>query len=105
MGAKRFVLFRDISHVEVIANNLYFRLTDGAELEMRATLTDVALKLLADKRFIQCHRSYIVNLNDVACVQGSKVFMMRNGMRVPISRNHPDAVKQFIAWVAGGRKR
>ncbi|MCL2604490.1 MAG: LytTR family DNA-binding domain-containing protein [Defluviitaleaceae bacterium] len=103
-GSKRLVLFRDISHVEVMGNNIHFRLTDGTELVTRATFAETALALLADKRFIQCHRSYIVNISDINRVQGSEDFITQNGARVPISRNYPNAVKQYIAWVAGGKK-
>ena len=104
-GSIRFVLFRDISHIEVINHNIYFRLTDGTELVARATLAEVASKLLADRRFIQCHRSYIVNMDDISRVQGGDDFITHSGASVPISRNCPGAVKQYIAWVAGGKNR
>ena len=104
-GSKRLVLFRDISHVEVMGNNIHFRLTDGTEAITRATFAETAPALLADKRFIQCHRSYIVNMDDISRVQGSEDFITQNGAMVPISRNYPNAVKQYIAWVAGGQRK
>jgi len=104
-GSKRLVLFRELSHVEVMGNNIHFRLTDGTEAVTRATFAETAPALLADKRFTQCHRSYIVNMDDISRVQGSEDFITQNGARVPISRNYPNAVKQYIAWVAGGRNR
>jgi len=104
-GSKRLVLLRDISHVEVIGNKIHFRLTDGTEVITRATFAETAPALLADKRFIQCQRSYIVNMGDISRVQGSEDFITQNGARVPISRNYPNAIKQYIAWVAGGKNR
>jgi len=103
-GSKRLVLFRELSYVEVMGNNIHFRLTDGTESVTRATFAETAPALLVDKRFIQCHRSYIVNMDDISRVQGSEDFITQNGARVPISRNYPNAVKQYIAWVAGGKK-
>jgi DNA-binding LytR/AlgR family response regulator len=103
-GTKRFVAFRDISFIEVMGNNIFFRLKDGADIGTRGTLAEAARTLPEDKRFIQCHRSYIVSMDDIACVQGSEAFIMRTGKRVPVSKNYPDAVKQYISWVAGGKR-
>lgn len=97
----RFVLFRDISHVEVIRNSVCYRLMDGSELETRITFADVASQLLTDKRFIQCHRSYIVNMNAVTVMRGSDL-IMRHGAIVPISRSYPDAKEKYIKYVLGG---
>lgn len=97
----RFVLFRDISHVEVIRNNVYYRLKDSSELETRTRFAEVATQLLTDNRFIQCHRSYIVNMNAVTIMRGSDL-IMQNGAIVPISRSYPEAKEQYIKYVLGG---
>jgi CheY-like chemotaxis protein len=64
----RNVLFHEISHIEVIKNYVYFRLKDGEEIKYYATLGEIAPKLLADKRFVQCHRSYVANMSDIKAI-------------------------------------
>ena len=103
-GETRRVLLRDISHIEIINQIVRFRLTDGSELDTRSTLSETAPGLLGDSRFIQCHRSYIVNMNDVDNVQGN-AFITRNGKRVPISRNYADAKRRYFISVSGGDER
>jgi DNA-binding LytR/AlgR family response regulator len=82
----RHLMFRDISHVEVIKHYVYFRLTDGSEVEVYATLGDVAPQLLRDKRFAQSHRSYIVNMDDISAIGD------------PNSKSYPDVKKKFAKW-------
>jgi len=94
-GISRMLLFRDISHTEVIHNIVHIRLTDGTVHKTRATLAEVGPKLLEDKRFIQCHRSFIVNMNDILALKGNS-FIMRDGTHVPISRSHPDAKDKYL---------
>lgn len=49
--------------------------------------------LLDDARFLRCHRSYIVNLDYVADYQNG-VFLMKNGIEIPIKRGDRKNMKQ-----------
>lgn len=97
----RHILFRDISHVEVIKHCVYFRLTDGEEIELYATFAEIAEQLLSDRRFAQCHRSYIVNMSDIASI-GDREITMRGGKRVLYSKSYSDIKKRFAKWIVGG---
>ena len=103
VGQTRFVLFRDISYVEAANQNVIFRLTNGSELKMRSTFAEVAVSLLEDARFIQCHRSYIVNMNDVASVSNND-FILRNGFKIAISRSFADAKLRYIRMISRAEK-
>jgi len=91
--------FRKISFIEVENNYVFFRLTDGSQLKSRTPLAEIAEQLLDDRRFIRCHRSFIVNLNEIDELRNND-FIMRNGESVPISRNNTDAKKQYLKSIS-----
>jgi len=93
-----FILFRNISHVEVIGHIVYVRLKNGEEIKTYATFAEIASRLLCDSRFIQCHRSYIVNMGDIESVTAKEV-MMKNGMKVPISRGFSLVKDKMLKWM------
>ena len=96
----RNILFREISHIEVIRNYVYFRLTDGEEIKFNATFGEIAPQFLADKRFVQCHRSYVVNMSDIKAIDDNTI-IMRDGKKIPNSKSYPDVKKKFTKWVGG----
>ena len=83
----RFVFFYEISYIEVINKNVYFRLLDGDEIVIFASLNDVLPQLAADERFAQCHRSFVVNIDAVTHIKGKEI-ILRCGRKVPISRSY-----------------
>jgi DNA-binding LytR/AlgR family response regulator len=97
----RFLQFRDISHAEVIKHYVYFRLTDGEEIEIYATLGEIAAQLLNDARFAQCHRSYIVNMSEIVSIDDREI-VMRGGKKLPVSESYSDIKKTFTKWMIGG---
>jgi len=96
----RFVYFCEISFVEVINKNVYFRLLDGSEVVIFASLGDVLPQLTADGRFAQCHRSYVVNIDAVAQIHGKEI-ILRCGRKVPISRSYKEFNDQYFMRVMG----
>jgi len=94
----RFVLFRDISHVEVIRHIVYIKLRDKSVIKMYAVFGNVEEQLLADGRFVRCHRSFIVNLNEIMTM-GKKELTMKNGSRIPISRGYSQAKGKIVDWM------
>ena len=103
-GMARFILFRDISHVEVIGHTIYVRLLNGAEVEVYATFGEIAEHLLRDGRFVRCHRSYIVNVSDVSTVTAQEA-VMNSGARVPISRGFSQVRDEMMKWMFGGGRK
>jgi DNA-binding LytR/AlgR family response regulator len=90
----KLIMFKDISHVEVIRHNVHFRLTDGSEVQIVGVFSEIVPKLLADKRFAQCHRSFVVNMDAISGIQ-CNVAIMCCGKNVPISKNYSEFKKQY----------
>jgi len=99
----RFVYFYEISCVEVMNKNVSFRLLDGSEIVIYASLGEVLPQLLADGRFAQCHRSYVVNMDAITQIRGKEIFL-RCGGKAPISRNYNDFKNHYFTHVFEGDK-
>jgi DNA-binding LytR/AlgR family response regulator len=84
-GIKKFIFFRDISNIEVVRHNVYIRMINGTDIKVYSSFWEIASELLKDRRFIQCHRSFLINMRDIETVIGREI-IMRRGTRVPISR-------------------
>jgi len=98
----RFLCFYEISHVEVKEKTVYFRLVDGTEIAVYSRLNDFLPQLMADGRFAQCHRSYVVNMDYISYIQGREVFL-RCGRKAPISKHYSEFDKQYLNWIFGSR--
>jgi DNA-binding LytR/AlgR family response regulator len=94
----RFVLFRDISHVEVINHTVYIKLLDKSIIKMYTVFGDVEEQLLVDSRFAKCHRSYIVNLNEIMTMKRNEL-TMKNGSKIPISRSYWQVKDKITKWM------
>jgi DNA-binding LytR/AlgR family response regulator len=90
----KLILFRDISHVEVIKHNVHFSLINGEEIIVPGAFSEITPGLLADSRLAQCHRSFVVNMDSIAEVQNNTV-IMNCGKSIPISKNYSDFKKQY----------
>lgn len=91
------VLMRDIVYAEVFGNRATVHLKD------RVLTTYTPLSSLLEETgtsFIRCHRSFVVNMDYVARVQG-KEFLMTSGARVPIRTNgRSDVVTHYQEYLA-----
>ncbi len=84
----------EISHIE--SDHIYCKiyLKDNVIIHSRNTLTN----LEEDFRFseiIQCHRSFLVNLNFVKSYDGSKLTLL-NGKTLPLSKSYRDKIYQKL---------
>ena len=95
---KKFLLFREISFVEVIRKKVYFRLLDGSDIEITAVLSEILPKFLEDSRFVQCHRSFIVNMDAVLQIQGKEVFF-RCGRKAPVAQKNTNFFEKYTKWL------
>jgi len=96
----RFIYFYEISFVEVINKNVYFRLLDGSEVVIFASLSDVLPQLKADGRFAQCHRSFVVNVDAITQINGKEI-ILRCGRKAPISRSYKEFSDLYFIRVMG----
>ncbi len=75
--------FSELAYCEVRGRKLYLHLCDGTISDYYGRLDDFELQL--DSRFFRCHRSYVVNLDEVRkYVRGSAV--LSDGSIIPVSR-------------------
>lgn len=68
-------------------------LENGSYLLIKELFSDCAAVFTPEKGFFQCHRSYIVNMNDIAQFTKTKL-ITKSGITIPISRNHYPAFKE-----------
>lgn len=90
------ILFSHLSHVEVSGKHLFFTLTDGSVREVFGSLNEYRDLLLRRPEFMQVHRSYIVNMMQVAELSpaGIRTF---SGSSLPVSRKlYPQLQKDYM---------
>lgn len=76
------LFIRDIIYIEVRGHILYI-FTDKGVYNIIATLPDIMEKLDCTD-FVQCHRSFIVNLNHVHSIKGSKELLLSDAGFAPV---------------------
>lgn len=88
------VRFADIIYAESVGEYVRLHLADGTKLTTLFRLKNMETALPSDT-FMRVHRSYIVNLNCLACYARGKIFLS-NGDYVPISINYRDAFREHL---------
>ena len=100
-GGLRLLPYGEIEYLECTHHVVHFHLSSGedvASLSLRVPFSEVARPLLEDGRFLQPHRSYVVNLARVERVCADEM-QMRTGARVPLPRGRAAEVRSAVtAW-------
>ena len=94
----RVLPFADIEYLECTHHVVHFHLASGEDvpsLSVRVPFAQVAQPLLADERFVQLHRSYVVNLAAVSQLAAGE-FWMQSGARVPVPRGREPAARTAL---------
>ncbi len=91
-GQKQKIRFSAIRYIESIGRKLLLYTDDGS-FETYMTVEDAMAKL--PQQFVQCHRSYIVNLNRVE-KYSTEGMLLANGELVPISRTYQKKMKELL---------
>ena len=94
----RFLYFHEISFIEVMNYRVYFHLVDGTHFAITSTLGALLPKIVEDRRFAQCHRSFVVNMNDTKIIQDNFV-VMHSGKQIPISRKYAGFRNEYIEYL------
>ena len=100
----KYLYFREVSFIEVINYKVYFRLIGGGEIAIVSTLGAILPQVVADKRFAQCHRSFVVNMSDINKIQGNNV-LMNSGKQIPISRTYTSFCDKYIEYILNTGRR
>lgn len=92
--------FNDILYFESFDHNIKISTVSGS-YEFKSTLSEV-MKQLSNSRFLQIHRSYIVNYNNTSHIKYEEI-TMSNGDKIPVSRDRRKEVRRIISeWEGVG---
>ena len=94
----RVLAYACIEYLECTHHVVHFHLTSGedvASLSLRVPFSAVADPLLADGRFLQPHRSYVVNMKCVSLFAPGEL-RMESGARIPVPRGREAAVREAL---------
>jgi DNA-binding LytR/AlgR family response regulator len=84
---RREILFFESSYRKITIH------TDGGLTEFYSSIADI--KPLLGAQFLQCHKSFVVNLERVSTMERDR-FVLDNGEHVPISRGMTEAVREYF---------
>ncbi len=86
--------FNDILYFESFDH--YFKIaTKSGDYEFKSTLAEI-MEQISDSRFIQVHRSYIINYDNTSHIKYEEITML-NGDVIPISRDRRKEVRKIIS--------
>jgi len=92
-----------IAYIENSARRLGVHLVDGelvTSILLRGTFEEAVRNIAGDRRFLQVHKSFLVNLDYVRRVDGDEV-VMEKGKKIPISRAKAANVKkEYLLFVS-----
>ena len=94
-GETRNVNADDIVFVENNVRSMRYVLRDGSSLtgtRRNISFEEFFAPLLATGRFVQSHKSFIINIRYIRSVKNTSV-VMTNGVQIPISRRHIEEVQ------------
>jgi DNA-binding LytR/AlgR family response regulator len=97
-GVAMLIPFCDISYIEADKHNVYIKLLNKSTTKVYSSFSEITEQILPDNRFVQCHRSFIVNLNEIKTIVKNEV-IMRNGKTIPISKGFMQVKEKIIKWI------
>lgn len=93
----------NIEYIENSSRMLEVHLTDGRQLKsifMRKAFEEEIGTLIEDKRFMQVHKSFLINMVYIKRLNGNSV-IMDSGVSIPISRKNAANVKrEYLLFAA-----
>ena len=78
---------------------LYYKVDDGAKKHLIRNRLKILLERLPSQHFIQCHKSFIVNLQHISRAEGNArdlKLILTNGMAIPVSRSKSKELLQQL---------
>jgi len=97
-GITKFLYFRDVSYIEVINYKVYFHLNDRDHISIVSPLGAIMPQIMEDKRFAQCHRSFVVNMDGINKIMGNTLILY-SGKQIPISKTYADFCDNYIEYL------
>ena len=88
--------------MEVNGKHIYFNMVNGTVYEVFGTLREFEPQLLQRQEFVRCHRSYIVNLLQVAELSAAELRTF-TGKTLPVSRSlYKEVQEQYMKVLFSG---
>ncbi|MFA6941863.1 MAG: LytTR family DNA-binding domain-containing protein [Clostridiaceae bacterium] len=91
------IAYKNILYAESKARVINIHLKSGEIVSFYSKLTDF-LQSLKDKRFLKCHKSFIVNMDYVLKIENNLIFMDNNIM-IPISGNNTSVKENYFDYL------
>lgn len=88
------IRFNDIIYFESLDHDIKIAAVSG-NYEFKSSLSEV-LKQLSDSRFLQVHRSYIINYSNANHIKYEEI-IMSNGDAIPVGRDRRKDVRKIIS--------
>lgn len=103
LSAKGQIIRIDIGDILYLESNLRTLHVQTKDTRLEFIYQLEAVKPFLDRRFLHCHKSFLVNMDYIASLDGvSMCFHLINGQSVPISsRRAAEARREFEAYVPG----
>jgi len=102
-GTDLVIPINNLLYIEAQKNNVsvcYLKDGKPTSLEIHTTLTAVTEELKAYENIFQCHRSFVVNVNNITAAKGnSNGYQLTLGpctSSIPVSRSYVPRLKSFI---------
>jgi len=94
----RFIPFNNILYIEALQRKVLIKLTDNQEVNSNSTFLEVYSKMFSDTRFVQCHRSYVINMEYILEISGRNIIMCDSTI-IPISKSFLEVKKVYLKWL------
>lgn len=92
------IFYKDILFVESSAKILNIHTAKNKNLTFVSKLDDIE-KQMNDKRFLRCHKSFLVNMDHVLCLEDYS-FKLTDNTRIPVAqRNFANIKKLFYDFI------
>ena len=101
-GTQKIIQISDILYIEVILHQIIFHMVSGIKVTFRGSLKDIMEKI-EYPWFVQCHKSFCVNLKHIDCVTAQSI-VMTNQDNIPIGRNKKDYFEKRLQEYLKGTK-
>lgn len=92
------IKFSDILYFESYSHNFKIA-TTSENYEFKSTFSEI-MSQISESDFIQVHRSYIINYNQIRLIKYEEI-IMSNGDSIPISRNKRKEVRETLMKLGG----
>lgn len=96
--------FQEILYAEHYQHQIHIYRNDGSKAVTRRTFRDFTAELSSDGRFFLCSRGLIVNLEYAEDFDGTD-FILKNGKRLPVSRDLAKTARLAFGDFLFGRRR